>query len=132
MQAYEPRLNTFLSVLEEEEKKEKKRNSTSSTRDQEIPLSQLMRSSWESKSWMINYAARNSWAFDFIFWRYLDGAYFGQNEGGDYQRRLGLLAKEEVEAMEALVRIKMEEIADRTLIKWDYTSAVAQMAKVMV
>lgn len=97
-----------------------------------MPLSQLMRRSWEKKTWMFSYAARNSWAFDFIFWRYLDGAYFGQNEGGDYQSRLRLLAEEEIEAMEALVKIKMEEIADRTLIQWDYDSAVAQMAKIMV
>ncbi|KAF5137917.1 Altered inheritance of mitochondria protein 9, mitochondrial [Metarhizium anisopliae] len=132
MEAYEPRLNTFLSVLEGEEKKKKMQSSSSHTRDTGMPLSQLMRKSWESKTWMINYAARNSWAFDFIFWRYLDCAYFGQNEGGDYQRRLDLLSKEEMEAMEALVKIKMEESADRTLIQWDHDSAVAQMAKVMV
>lgn len=34
--------------------------------------------------------------------------------------------------MEALVKIKMEESADRTLIQWDHDGAVAQMAKVMV
>lgn len=136
MDAYEPRLNTFLSVLEREEgarkENEKMQSSLSPNPDTEITLSQLMRKSWRSKTWMINYAARNSWAFDFIFWRYLDCAYFGQNEGGDYRKRLGLLAKEEIEAMEALVKIKMEESVDRRLIPWDHESAVAQMAKVMV
>ncbi|KAK9435770.1 Protein kinase-like protein [Metarhizium brunneum] len=132
MEAYERRLNTFLRVLEEEEREMKAQNSSSCTKDTGAPLSQLMRRSWERKSWMINYAARNSWAFDFIFWRYLDGAYFRQNEGEDYQGRLDLLSKEETEAMEALVKIKMEERADRTLIQWDHDGAVAQMAKVMV
>ncbi|TWU71272.1 hypothetical protein ED733_000496 [Metarhizium rileyi] len=103
MEAYEPRLNTFLRVLEEEEEKGKRPDSSSRPGDAAMPLSQLMRKSWGSKTWMINYAARDSWAFDFIFWRYLDCAYFGPNEGGDYQRRLGLLAKGEVEAMEALM-----------------------------
>ncbi|EFY97498.1 aminoglycoside 3'-phosphotransferase/choline kinase domain protein [Metarhizium robertsii] len=132
MEVYEPRLNTFLRVLEEEEREKEAQNSSSCTKDTGVPLSQLMRRSWETKTWMINYAARNSWAFDFIFWRYLDGAYFGQNEGEDYQGRLDLLSKEETEAMEALVKIKMEESADRTLIQWDHDGAVAQIAKVMV
>lgn len=97
-----------------------------------MPLSQLMRKSWEQKTWMINYAARNSWAFDFIFWRYLDGAYFGENESGDYHARVELLAKEEIEAMEALVVMKMEEVADRVLVQWNHDDAVARLAKVMV
>ncbi|KAK2597439.1 hypothetical protein QQS21_005987 [Conoideocrella luteorostrata] len=134
MEVYEPRLNTFLSVLEEQEEKERenKQDLSCAKNNMTLPLSQLMRKSWQSKTWMINYAARNSWAFDFIFWRYLDCVYFGQNESGDYQKRLGLLAKEEIEAMEALVKIKMEENANRTLIQWDHDSAVAQIAKIMV
>ncbi|KID86278.1 phosphotransferase family protein, partial [Metarhizium majus ARSEF 297] len=132
MEVYEPRWNTFLRVLEEEEREKKAQNSSCCTRDTGVPLSQLMRRSWETKSWMINYAARNSWAFDFLFWRYLDDAYFGRNEGEDYRGRLDLLSKEETEAMEGLVKIKMEESADRTLIQWDHDGAVAQMAKVMV
>ncbi|KID85054.1 phosphotransferase family protein [Metarhizium guizhouense ARSEF 977] len=132
MEVYEPRLNTFLRVLEEEERETKAQNSLSCTKDTEVPLSQLMRRSWERKTWMINYAARNSWAFDFLFWRYLDGRYFGQNEGEDYRGRLDLLSKEETEAMEALVKIKMEESADRTLIQWDHDGAMTQVAKVMV
>ncbi|KAG8426552.1 hypothetical protein J3459_008030 [Metarhizium acridum] len=130
MEAYEPRLNTFLSVLEEEEKKT--RTPSFPAKGSDLPLSQRMRKSWESKTWMVSYAARNSWSFDFIFWRYLDHAYFGQNEDGDYQTRLNLLSEEEIAAMEALVEIKMEESMDRKLVHWEHDNAVARMAKFML
>lgn len=32
-----------------------------------IPLSRRMRESWEKRTWLLNYAARKSWAFDFIW-----------------------------------------------------------------
>jgi hypothetical protein len=53
-----------------------------------LSLSQQMQKSWESKEWMVRYAARNSWAFDFIYWRYLDPMYFGDNENADYRARV--------------------------------------------
>lgn len=133
MAAYEPRLDTFLRVLERAEKeRETEQGLLCPKNDTRLPLSQEMRKSWSSKNWMISYAARNSWTFDFIFWRYLDGAFFGENDGGDHRKRLDLLAKEEIEAMEALVKIKMEEKANRKLTQWDYDSAVARLAKIMV
>jgi len=74
MEAYEPCLETFLRVLEGEEKKMWTSSGSAGgmaslplSTDWNVPLSQRMRKSWESKTWMINYAARNSWAFDFIF-----------------------------------------------------------------
>lgn len=144
MDAYKPRLETFLRVLEDEEKKiragSEKAGSenTGSTAtpsllsDWKIPLSQQMRESWEKQKWMINYAARNSWAFDFIFWRYLDKKYFGPNEGGDYHARLGLFTQRELEAMEALVEMKMEQHKEGTILTLDHESAAAQLAKFMV
>ncbi|POR37530.1 Uncharacterized protein TPAR_02269 [Tolypocladium paradoxum] len=141
MEAYEPRLDTFLSVMEEEEEKMRSNSKIAGglsalslpvPGDWDAPLSQRMRKSWESKAWMINYAARNSWAFDFIFWRYLDSSHFGHNEDQDYHARLNLLAKEEIGAMETFVKMKMEEREDRTLVQWDHDSAVAQIAKVLV
>ncbi|KAI8633008.1 hypothetical protein F5Y19DRAFT_416158 [Xylariaceae sp. FL1651] len=58
---------------------------------------------------MVNYAARNSWAFDFIFWRYLDERFFGLNKNGDHKARLDLFSQRELETMETLVEMKMEQ-----------------------
>lgn len=63
-EAYEPRLKTFLRILESEEENMGSKIVSSSAGE---PLSSQMRRSWESKTWLVNYAARNSWAFDFIF-----------------------------------------------------------------
>jgi hypothetical protein len=49
-----------------------------------------MRESREKRTWMLNYAARRSWAFDFIWWKFLDERYFGPNENQDYRARLEL------------------------------------------
>jgi hypothetical protein len=69
MEAYKPRLETFLRALQgEEEKMQRSRGTASGMASPSFPsgwsapLSQQMRESWESKAWMINYAARNSWA----------------------------------------------------------------------
>ncbi|KAI3321625.1 phosphotransferase family protein [Xylariaceae sp. AK1471] len=139
MEAYEPRLETFLRVLEDEEKKMRASSelgsgleSLSLSTDRNVALSQQMRKSWERKTWMINYAARNSWELDFIFWRFLDARYFGPNEKGDHHARLGLLTQKEIEAMEPFVKMKMEESKERVLVHWDHDSAAAQLAKVMV
>lgn len=133
MEAYEPRLDTFLSVMEEEEEKMRSNSKIpGGLSGLSLPLSQRMRKRWESKAWMINYAARNSWAFDFIFWRYLDSSHFGPNAHRDYHARLNLLTKEETEAMETFVKMKLEECEDRTLVQWNHDSAAAQIAKVMV
>lgn len=109
MEAYEPRLKGFLSALEAEEEniRDNSRIAGSmeslSLSDWNMPLSQRMRESWESKTWMINYAARNSWAFDFIFWKFLDTRYFGPNDDGDYHARLDLLTQQEIQAMQPFV-----------------------------
>jgi aminoglycoside phosphotransferase (APT) family kinase protein len=74
MEAYEPRLQTFLRVLEAEERNmadqsvEQKMSNVSLTN--KVLLSPRMRESWEKKHWLINYAARKSWAFDFIWWKF--------------------------------------------------------------
>ncbi|KAI0408163.1 phosphotransferase family protein [Xylaria palmicola] len=138
MEAYEPRLETFLRVLGDEEKKmqascgiEDGLARLSLLSDRGVVLSQQMRKSWERKTWMINYAARNSWEFDFLFWRFLDPRYFGPNEEGDHHARLGRLSEKEMEAMEPFVETKMAESKGRALVHWDHDSAAAQLAKVM-
>lgn len=87
IEAYKPRLETFLSVLEDEEKSLRAERGVSNgleslsiSSDEGLCLSQQMRRNWEDESWMIRYAARNSWVLDFIFYRYLDPKYFGENK----------------------------------------------------
>ncbi|CAJ2513961.1 Uu.00g020800.m01.CDS01 [Anthostomella pinea] len=139
MEAYKPRLETFLRVLDGEERNMASSSgnvdnaaSPSLSRDLQPPLSLQMRESWEKQTFMISYAARNSWVFDFIFWRYLDGRYFGPNEDGDYRARLDLLTQQELEAMEALVKMKMEQREERTLVTLDDDDAAAQLTKFMI
>jgi hypothetical protein len=124
----EPRFETFLQVLQAEEKKLPQGDASNGGNK---PLSQRMRESWQNQTWMINYAAKNSWAFDFIFWRYLDPKFFGPNENADHHARLGLLTEDETEAMELLVKTKLEESKERTLVEWDHDEAVVHLAKFM-
>ncbi|KAF7545964.1 hypothetical protein G7046_g9442 [Stylonectria norvegica] len=141
MEVYEPCFETFLAALEDEEKKMEATQAVVDKVDAlplsrnknapEMPLSQRMRQRWKSKAWMVNFAARNSWVLDFIFWKFLDPVYFGPNEDEDYRIRLGMLSREQLGAMEDFVNIKMEESRDRKLITWDSESAVAHLAKVM-
>ncbi|EGX87696.1 Protein kinase-like domain [Cordyceps militaris CM01] len=114
MEAYEPRLNTFLSVLEDEEKKNT--GGSISACPSLVPLSQQMRRRWDDQSWLINYAARNSWAFDFIFWRFIDPSSYGHNELGDHRARLDMLSEREVATMEGFVKLKMRELESRALV----------------
>ncbi|KAI1748348.1 hypothetical protein F4782DRAFT_534456 [Xylaria castorea] len=100
--------------------------------NQNVPLSQRMRESWQRKTGMINYAARNSWEFDFQFWRFLDAMYFGPNEEVDHRARLGILIRDEIQAMEPFVKTKMEERNERILVHWDHDSAAAELAKAMI
>ncbi|KAI1171486.1 phosphotransferase family protein [Nemania sp. FL0916] len=152
MQVYEPRLRTFLRLLEAEENKlaanknEKDNNDMadqfndmSLTSGREIGtdapsprlrLSQCMRSSWDTRAWMRNYAARKSWAFDFVWWKFLDESYFGPNEDQDYQARLGLLSESQREAMEAFVACKMEERRNPGIVEWTEKQAADRLAEV--
>lgn len=134
MEAYEPRLETFLRLLEDEERKLLAGGSgiTETRAGGTKTLAQRMRESWEIKSWMVNFVARKSWSFDGLFWRFLDPAYFGANEDGDYKARLGLLSEQEAEAMEPFVKMKMDEAKERLLVEWEHETANAHLAKVLV
>ncbi|KAM7183340.1 phosphotransferase family protein [Rhypophila sp. PSN 637] len=119
MREYDKRLDTFLQALEKEElksqeRREKKKPEPKSTWTPELSLSQQMRRSWETGRWMLNYAARKSWMFDLVWWRFLDEAYFGVNEDQDYKARAGLLTAEQQKHMEDLVANKIRH-ADRTI-----------------
>ncbi|KAI1120578.1 phosphotransferase family protein [Nemania abortiva] len=141
MEAYEPRLRTFLRVLEAEEEKMKMATDIAEKvgcislvdgEKKEVPLSRRMRESWEKRTWMRNYAARKSWAFDFVWWKFLDESYFGPNENQDCQARLELLSEPQREVMEAFVARKMEESRNPGIVEWEDEHAADRLAELLV
>lgn len=142
LKAYEPRLQTFLNVLKIEESKMAAKNLTKmvdgisltggGASSMHIPLSQRMRESWENQTWMLNYVARKSWAFDFMWWKFLDEQFFGPNEDQDYQARLDLLTEPQKAAMEAFIQKKMEESKDPKIVTWSDMEAADCLAQVLV
>ena len=127
LETYEPRLEFFLKILEEEE--QKLRNASPGETSDGPALSERMRQSWEDKTWMISYAARRSYALDFLYWRFLDSRFFGPNEVADHHARIELLTDEEKSMMEDLVKVKKEESTERILPEWDDKSAAEHLAR---
>ncbi|KAI1758058.1 phosphotransferase family protein [Xylaria castorea] len=128
MNAYQPRLELFLRVLENEESKLWGNSTTGSMpASSDTPLSQRMRKSWENRTWMINYAARNGCVFDHLYWKYLDSRFFGSSEKKGHRARLSLFTKKEIEAMEYFVKGKMKENVGWKYIDWDALNVPAQL-----
>lgn len=75
----------------------------------------------------MTYAAQRTWAFDGIFWKYLDERFFGPNETGDWRSRMELLAKDQVEVMEEFVERKLREKDEGTLVDWDELDATSRL-----
>lgn len=140
IEAFEPRFRTFLRVLEAKEKemsaadisKQVSTLSLASGGKTERPLSQHMRESWEKQTWMLNYAARKSWAFDFIWWKFLDKKYFGPNENQDHLDRLELLSQQQRKVMETFVARKVKESKNQEIVKWGDKHAADYLAKLLV
>ncbi|CAK7220435.1 hypothetical protein SCUCBS95973_004154 [Sporothrix curviconia] len=133
---YEPRLQTFLAVLENAEKEKQRVSSTDSPTGTAVSwaasLSQRMRASWSSNTWMRNYAARRSWAFDFLWWKYLDEELFGPNEDQDHKARLATLTEDQRNIVEAFVAQKLEEGKDKEITTWEKEDAVVHLAKYLI
>lgn len=99
-----------------------------------------MRESWETGRFWLNYAARKSWAFDTIFWKYLDERFFGRRDGGTpptprqdlWKTRLHLLSDRERNAMEPFVKKKVEESRERILVDWNDEQVKERMAEVLL
>ena len=116
---YDRRLKTWLSAMKQAEK---------DMNPDSFLLSEYMRESWETGRFWLNYAARKSWAFDTVYWKYLDERFFG--ERGEeiptaelWKTRVHLLSEEEQAAMEAMVQMKMEESKERILVEWEEAEA---------
>ncbi|KAH7308945.1 hypothetical protein B0I35DRAFT_453545 [Stachybotrys elegans] len=111
---YEPKLAMFLEELSKKEERLIDREELS----EHDALSPRMRKSWETGQFWVDYAARRSWAFDGIYWRFLDEKFFGKNESGDFKERLKLLSPEQIEAMEELVKRKLREKEESCIVDW--------------
>ncbi|KAL2071659.1 hypothetical protein VTL71DRAFT_12894 [Oculimacula yallundae] len=70
--AYEPQLQIWLDAMEDAEK------ITAPDLINDVPLSAHMRESWRTGRFWLNYAARKSWAFDAVYWTFLDELFFGK------------------------------------------------------
>ncbi|TPX18765.1 uncharacterized protein E0L32_011514 [Thyridium curvatum] len=127
--AYGQRLEAWLKAVEEQE--------DGAAFLDGVPLSQHMRESWETGRFWLNYAARKSWAFDAIFWNFLDERFFGTRDAEVpdeelWKARIDLLSYEEQQAMEPLVKRKMQESEERILVEWEPDTASNYLAKILL
>ncbi|KFA55689.1 hypothetical protein S40293_05275 [Stachybotrys chartarum IBT 40293] len=140
MEIYERRLKTFLRAMESEEQKLATTDlvngvtnlSLTDRTKRLVPLSQRMRESWENKSWMLNYAARKSWAFDWFWWKYLDQRYHGPNDDEDHQIRLCLLTEPQKNLMDSFIARKMRESEERKVVKLSDEDAARLLREVLI
>ncbi|KAK4185911.1 hypothetical protein QBC35DRAFT_555303 [Podospora australis] len=85
----------------------------------QLPLSVRMRQNWENGRFWINWAARSSFAFDTIYWKYIDRPFFGEdNVEGGFEKRLCQLNRFGLEVMERVVNDKMKQRSNRKLKHW--------------
>ncbi|KAL3427043.1 phosphotransferase [Phlyctema vagabunda] len=131
-EVYEKRLETWLSAMKTAEE------SAASTPSLPFTLSTYMRESWDTGRFWLNYAARKSWAFDTIYWKFLDERFFGARAEGTgtaahelWQTRGHLLDARERVAMDVFVARKMAESKQRVLVDWDPTEARERLAEVL-
>ncbi|RDL35399.1 Uncharacterized protein BP5553_07330 [Venustampulla echinocandica] len=128
---YEPRMKIWLSAMQKAEA-----TAESNERCMEVPLSTYMQESWETGRFWLSYAARKSWAFDALFWKFLDERFFGIRQNRVprdelWKTRLHLLSEAEKIAMEPFVERKMEETKMRKLVEWDPEDAKRRLAEVI-
>jgi hypothetical protein len=81
---------------------------------------------------MVNYAARKSWAFDFIWWKFLDESYFGPNDHQDSQARLECLSGPQRSVMDSFVTRKMEDSLNQENRTWVERDAGDRLAALLV
>ncbi|GJC99508.1 phosphotransferase [Colletotrichum higginsianum] len=117
-ETYDMRLNTWLSAMKKAEA------NMAGPSPLPAPLSTYMRESWETGRFFLSYGARKSWAFDAMYWRFLDERFFGGRQDGVFKdelwkTRVHLLSEEERAAMDPFVKRKMAELEERRIVDWD-------------
>ena len=85
---FEIRLETWISSMDMAE-------AAASLNVLPFKLSEYMRESWTTGRFWLSYAARKSWAFDAVYWNYLDERFFGKrmDDGPLWKCRLALLTR---------------------------------------
>ncbi|KAG4429000.1 hypothetical protein IFR05_015524, partial [Cadophora sp. M221] len=129
---YELRLETWLSAMKEAEE-----SAGSESRPTEFPLSAYMRESWETGRFWLTYEGRKSWAFDAVYWKYLDERFFRRREdrvekNGLWKTRAHLLSEGARNAMEPFVARKIDEMKKRKLAEWDPEAARSRLKEVLL
>ncbi|KAI6360612.1 hypothetical protein MCOR25_006698 [Pyricularia grisea] len=127
---YEPHLEIFLQAMEEQEAGTHRPHGR-------LGLAEYMRESWRTGRFWLDYAARRSWAFDGIFWTYLDERFYGKldysiTEEQRWQTRLQLLTNEEQDAMEPFLKRKMDESKQRVLVQWSDADAAIRLSEILL
>lgn len=80
---------------------------------------------------------RKSWAFDKIFWKFLDERFFGVREEGVDEEdlcksRVGMLTKPEIKAMEIVVKRKLKESEERILVEWEEAQVIERLNEMLI
>ncbi|KAF5532623.1 aromatic-amino-acid decarboxylase [Fusarium mexicanum] len=131
-QTYKSRLGIWLSAMEKAEA-----NMGASAYDNfAVPLSRYMRESWQTGRFFLSYTARKSWAFDAMYWNFLDERFFGDRDPGVvkgdlWKTRIDLLSDDERAAMEPFVQRKMAEGKERRIVEWDETEAQKRFSELL-
>ncbi|KIH86432.1 hypothetical protein SPBR_08685 [Sporothrix brasiliensis 5110] len=79
-----------------------------------------------------NYAARRSWAFDFLWWEYLDEDLFGPSEDQDHKARVAAMTTQQKGLIESFVARKLEEGLNKEIRTWEKEDAVTHLARYLV
>ncbi|KAI5460752.1 phosphotransferase [Mariannaea sp. PMI_226] len=132
---YEIRLKTWLSAMETAEA-DMAGPSRAEPGTLPAPLSRYMRESWETGRFYLSYGARKSWAFDAMYWKFLDERFFGDRESGVmkndlWKTRVHLLNEKERVGMEPFVERKMAESRERRIVDWDPTEAKERFSELL-
>ena len=102
---YKPKLEVFLKVLETKERRMSRGMVDKPTES----LSSRMRISWDSGHFWVTYAARTPWAFDKVYWEYVDPRFYPERDPKYWKERIKFLTPTQVNYMETLVERKMKE-----------------------
>ncbi|KAJ2895228.1 hypothetical protein MKZ38_006759 [Zalerion maritima] len=129
-ETYDMRLKNWLSAMKKAEADMTEPNPLPA------PLSTYMRESWETGRFFLSYGARKSWAFDTMYWKFLDERFFGDRESDVlkndlWKTRVHLLSEEEKAAMEPFVETKMAESKERRIVDWDPTEARQRFSELL-
>lgn len=86
-----------------------------------IALSRYMHESWETGRFWLSYATRKTWAFDEIYWSFLDERFFGKRLDGTsrsqlWTTRLDMLTDRGKGLVEPFVERRLEETKVRKLV----------------